>query len=519
MGNDPLDTVVPPARRRQRKPKQAEDVAAGPVTSPVLTLVPSPEDLTELDREAEEQAARAAELAAEEPAFDPLRWEWPEPKGAPLIKWSVYSTKLVAVKAVLTEDPRWEGAIWRDVFRCQNMAGPHQLTDDSPVQIAHWIGAVYGEDVSAELCRQALQLAALDNKRDLLVSYLTGLVWDGTPRLEKMLSEGFGVEPIPVKNRKGEPIPGMELVGQIGRRWMIQAARRALEPGCKADNTLIVYSAKQGQHKSTAFRVLAGAEWFSDSGIPIGQDDVRAAMQLGAAWIHEMGELNDVLRGGVEALKRFTTSVEDEYVPKYGRQRVRQKRRCVFCGTCNDPRFLKDPTGARRFHPVEAKKAADLKWLRANRDQLWAEAVAMVRKGQEATKFDTDGKTMLVDGFDTPENRHWFSTTDPADLPYLDALGTQHEDFQEDDSWFVEVARKITEWEKNQSVEPLRLTTHKILVEALDFKPNEIKKSDEKRAGDVLRQLGYTRRQRLRVNGALAYVYSKPDQEAPEGDE
>jgi hypothetical protein len=57
------NTVETP--KRKRKPKQAEDVAAGPVTSPVLTLVPSPEDLTELDREAEEQAARAAELAAE----------------------------------------------------------------------------------------------------------------------------------------------------------------------------------------------------------------------------------------------------------------------------------------------------------------------------------------------------------------------------------------------------------------------------------------------------------------------
>lgn len=38
MGNDPLDTVIPPARRRQRKPKQAEDAA------PHLALVPSPPD-------------------------------------------------------------------------------------------------------------------------------------------------------------------------------------------------------------------------------------------------------------------------------------------------------------------------------------------------------------------------------------------------------------------------------------------------------------------------------------------
>ena len=42
--------------------------------------------------------------------------------------------------------------------------------------------------------------------------------------------------------------------------------------------------------------------------------------------------------------------------------------------------FLDDPTGSRRFMCVRIK-AVDKAWIETQRDQLWAEAVSMYKRG------------------------------------------------------------------------------------------------------------------------------------------
>ena len=57
-------------------------------------------------------------------------------------------------------------------------------------------------------------------------------------------------------------------------------------------------------------------------------------------------------------------------------------RQNIFIGTTNDVTWNKDLTGARRFFPIRCGKI-DLAAIRRDRDQLWAEALAMFREGEQ----------------------------------------------------------------------------------------------------------------------------------------
>ena len=84
-----------------------------------------------------------------------------------------------------------------------------------------------------------------------------------------------------------------------------------------------------------------------------------------------------------DALKSFLSRQIDEGRVPYGRTPQSFPRQCVFAGSTNDAAFLEDPTGARRFWPVQMPDGAtvDYKGIEATRGQLWAEAVHCYRQG------------------------------------------------------------------------------------------------------------------------------------------
>jgi predicted P-loop ATPase len=192
------------------------------------------------------------------------------------------------------------------------------------------------------------------------------LVWDGTKRVDDWL----------VKYCRAKDTP---LNRAIGRKVLIAAVRRVKQPGCKFDYVLVLEGA-QGVGKSTLIKLLAGEENYSDAEIlGLKKQEQQEAVQ--GIWLYELAELEGMQRSEVTAVKLLLSKTVDSARPAYGRSRVDRPRRCVFIASTNDPTYLRDMTGNRRFWPVEVG-TINLDAVLRDRDQLWAEAVILEDGGE-----------------------------------------------------------------------------------------------------------------------------------------
>ena len=160
----------------------------------------------------------------------------------------------------------------------------------------------------------------------------------GMKRLDTWVIDYLGCEDTPL-NRA------------IGRVVLIAACRRARKPGCKFDN-IIVLEGIEGINKSTAIRVLAGDENFSDQSI-IGANDKEVQEQLDGIWMHENADLAGMRRADVEHVKAFASRQVDRARPAYARVREDRPRRSIEWGTTNNDQYLLSQTGNRRIWPLK----------------------------------------------------------------------------------------------------------------------------------------------------------------------
>lgn len=211
---------------------------------------------------------------------------------------------------------------------------------------------------------------------DPLQDYLNSLKWDGMSRIEDFLIRYFGA-----RDRDGRGPIFLEYLREIGSKWLISAVARGLDPGCKVD-TILELEGAQGTGKSSALAILGGP-WFSDASISLGGDK-DSLLLISRAWLVEQAEAASYSRAAVSAQKEFISRQVDRYRPPYARVTKAVPRRCVFATTTNEDQYLADPTGNRRHWPVSTG-AIDLAALRTDRDQIWAEAVALYRSGASWT--------------------------------------------------------------------------------------------------------------------------------------
>ncbi len=147
--------------------------------------------------------------------------------------------------------------------------------------------------------------------------------------------------------------------------------RRARQPGCKFDQ-IIVLEGPEGKNKSTAIEIMAGKENCSDQHI-LGVDDKTAQELLKGIWLYEIADLTGIRKADADKVKTFASRKEDRARPAYGHFQLIQPRRCVIFASTNDDQYLQSHNGNRRFWPIKTGEI-DIARLKADRDQLWAEA-------------------------------------------------------------------------------------------------------------------------------------------------
>lgn len=240
--------------------------------------------------------------------------------------------------------------------------GPWTSSDD--VRAADYLNHV-GIFVSPKVAGQAVDVAARDNRFHPIRELLRGLKWDGKRRLDNWVSLYLGAEASPWTKAAGS-------------KWLISGVARIMKPGCQADYLLLLVGS-QGTMKSSALRILAGDEWFTDHISSITSKDARIELQ--GRWVVELGELSVKRNTTNEAMKNFLTCRVDTYRPVYGTRTMDFPRQCIFAASTNSFTSLTDESGNRRYWPISVGKV-NLEGLRRDRLQLWAEAHSRFNAGE-----------------------------------------------------------------------------------------------------------------------------------------
>ena len=245
-----------------------------------------------------------------------------------------------------------------------------EWTDAQESQARAYFESTYGMYSQAKLA-DALQIYFADNKVNPLLNILEQLKWDGKPRVEHFLHDVMKAE----DNAYTRECSRLIFAGGI---------HRAYEPGCKFDD-MIVLIGGQSAGKSTIVRWLSiEDQFFREIKTINGKEGIET---IRGVWIGEVAELMAMTRvKEAEAVMAYITSQEDSYRPPYGKHVQTIPRRCMFIGTTNNPQFLTDKTGNRRFYPVKCNSFAyklydEEENVREYIRQCWAEAVHLYKKG------------------------------------------------------------------------------------------------------------------------------------------
>jgi putative DNA primase/helicase len=347
---------------------------------------------------------------------------------------------------------------------------PFRWVDADDAGLRSYLEKILGFRVK-DVINDALVLSASKNAFNPVTDYLNDLKWDGVKRLDTLFIDYLGAADTPYTRA-------------VTRKSIVAAVARAMIPGVKYD-TMPVLTGAQGLGKSTLLYKMSKS-WFTDSIKSL--DGKEAAELLQGAWVIEIGEMDAYKRTDLETIKGFLTRVEDHYRAAYARKAERHPRRCVFFGTSNRYDYLKDPTGERRFWPIDVglqKPTKNIfKDLDVEVDQLWAEGVMYWQVGEALILTGA-----LADEAKRQQEGH--AEQDPRESLIRDFVERQVPvDWQKKDIhtrklyWSSEFGNSEVD-----SVERDRICAAEIWTECFDDKVHRMKRSDTMAINDVLDRL------------------------------
>jgi putative DNA primase/helicase len=353
-------------------------------------------------------------------------------------------------------------------------------TDEDATRLVNWLArSKWGINVTSNVAQEVVNVVAKKNRFHPVKDFLQSLKWDGKARIDDWLIRLAGADDSP-------------MVRAASAKFLIAAVARVYEPGCQVD-TVPIFEGKQGIGKTSLVRCIAmREEWHLETNIELGNKD--SYQLLRRKWIIEWAELDSLNRSELSRAKAYISNPKDTYRPSYGRGARDFPRQCVFVGTTNAGEYLKDDTGARRFWPIEIR-TVDLKALKRERLQLWAEAVSRYKAGE--AWYITDRQ--LAASFEKEqEARRQIDPWEPIIADYL------HHGYRD-------------EYGEHKSPPGKTVSISTILIGPLGVDVARISRAEHMRVGAIMRKLGWERRQTYIGSEYAGYEYFRPPRKTASG--
>lgn len=282
-----------------------------------------------------------------------------------------------------------EAGIVYDTFTSKMMIANdgklEQVTDSTATQLALRMekdGFQHNPNISTI---DSVMLAVADkNSIDTAHDWAATLKWDKVKRCKNLFSLYFGCD-----NSDEAYVEAVSLYFACG-----MAGRLLCGPtGYKAD-MMVTMTGAQGQQKSTAIKLLAPEpSMFGELDMSKSDDDI--ARQMRGKLICELPEMVGVSKRQVSHMKAWLSKQVDEWTPKYREFSSMASRRCMLIGTGNEPTYLIDETGNRRYLPLTVPDGTTAKTKELSNDitQIWAEAIVLHK---EHGSLHTDAERLAL---------------------------------------------------------------------------------------------------------------------------
>lgn len=254
-----------------------------------------------------------------------------------------------------------------------NAKEPRAWEDKDSAECMHYIEKEYNHLYDKNKFRYAFLNVMEMNSYNPVRELIELEEWDGKPRIDNFLKDILKCD------------QDEDYLREVSRMIFYGGISRVYEPGCKFDYMPIL-SGDQGIGKSTIIKWLALNESYYREVTTIEGKEGSECIQGG--WMCEFSELLAMQRArDIESMKAFITRQVDKYRRPYGEFVSELPRTCIFIGTTNEPDYLKDTTGNRRYLPLyvgltRGEMFDNEKYIKDYIIACWREALYLFRQGK-----------------------------------------------------------------------------------------------------------------------------------------
>ena len=173
-----------------------------------------------------------------------------------------------------------------------------------------------------------------------------------------------------------------ELWYQDLKKWLVGMIAGWIDEDA-VNNVILVFIGEQGAYKTTWFNKLLPPElkeYFhtKTNSRRMNKDDLIALSQFGLICYEELDEMTP---SEMNQLKAAVTTVYINERAAYAHYSEQRKHINTFCGTGNNPQFLNDPTGNRRWLPFEIEHIDSPYEHPFHHAGIFAQAYALYKSG------------------------------------------------------------------------------------------------------------------------------------------